>query len=289
MVTKKQISVQSNTHPLRYGGDVHSNILDQNNLGFLRNKTSPKTLKMNEKLKQKEEFQTADAAKQSLLCIRDQPPCSPKRERRNEMLNPSPKSVMIGNSADANAGAGLSISDTNYPFHDLVLRSDEINPSDHQMIIPYPSSLLMYARMCNFLENASGTDLIDLVGLSQFSLEGIINSNSPKQHFARSLLECVDDLSVEGFIEGKGSTKVIIFSTQKHRQFIIAFQGPPHLQVNLVTKGKLSQQQSDMGRRGMSKLLYYDRKLNISNIFIIISIYWISSKGFRTCTLQIKF
>ena len=231
----------------------------------------------------KDEFRTS-VVKHSSTPIRDQPPQSPIIKGGNLNTGPSPKSVLLDSDKGADAGAGLPVFSISYPFEHVVLRSDEINPSVHQLRLPNPSSLLMYTRICNFVENTSNSDTMGFVGLSHISLEGMINRNDSRQHNARLLLESAEDLSVEGFVQGIHDTKVVIFSTQKHRKFIVAFQGPPDLQLSPVTKAG-SREQCDMGGRGTFTSIVASQNRKI--MLILFSL--ILRKEYHTYTVHSKY
>ena len=186
-----------------------------------------------------------------------------------KIQQPSPTSVSFC-SADAGAGFGrpeeLPVSKLP-PLTELVLRSCETDPSIHQLEIPSPTMLLVHARICAVMENNSAMGKDDfsfnrLVGLSRMSLEALLSDKVTRSKYGhisnntcstvRSLLECADDLIVEGYFhehhKEHGGIEVAVFSTQKQRQFIVCYRGSKNRQIKPVTgKGK-NLKQSDISK-----------------------------------------
>ena len=116
------------------------------------------------------------------------------------------------------------------------LRTSEVDPSLHQTEIPTNREVVIAARLNEFAENYRRVDQnIDLqqwVGLSRLSLRQIkIPEHQP---IAQALLECGDNVSLQGIITKGGKTvddrlEAIVFEGE--RTFTVVFRGTTEEQL----------------------------------------------------------
>ena len=120
---------------------------------------------------------------------------------------------------------------------DEVVRTCELDPSPHQMEIPKLREFVVAARLNEFIENYRRVDQnIDLqqwVGMNRMDLQEI--KIAQHQPIAQSLLECGDDVCLQGVITKGASaderTEMVIFEGQ--RQFTVACRGTTEQQCKL--------------------------------------------------------
>jgi hypothetical protein len=125
---------------------------------------------------------------------------------------------------------------------DEVVRTCEQEPAPHQIEIPTLPEFVVTARLNEFVENHrrvdQNFDLRQWVGLDRMDLRQVkIPEHVPIAH---SLLECGDDISLQGVITKGSSTderlEVVVFEGQ--RQFIAVFRGTTEQQSKAGSKSK---------------------------------------------------
>ena len=153
---------------------------------------------------------------------------------------------------------------------EYLIRTSELEPSQHQITVPTAEEFLVHTRICSLMEdhsflvtnqNANETfDFNMLCGLSREKLDNvyrrIIFSETQKEPYLtilKSLSECTDDLIVEGYFTdssktansfSQGGAEISVFSTQRYRQFIVCYRGSHEQQAKPMScKAELQKKQ----------------------------------------------
>ena len=139
------------------------------------------------------------------------------------LAKPSPTSFLIGK-------------------EDEVVRTCEQEPAPHQIEIPTLPEFVVTARLNEFVENYrrvdQNFDLQQWIGLNRMDLRQVkIPEHVPIAH---SLLECGEEISLQGFIT-KGTDvderlEAVVFEGQ--REFIVVFRGTTEQQAKAGSKSK---------------------------------------------------
>ena len=147
------------------------------------------------------------------------------------------------------------------------MRSSEQEPAPHQVEIPPIGDFVLHAKLCNVLDEYrtvdQNFDFASLVGMDRKDMEEFVNGSGSgttmlqESHrpIVSSIIECGDDVVVEGFVHEVGScshgdaqddtgtardkapddrVEAAIFYSAKNRQFIVAWRGPSHDQAKPV-------------------------------------------------------
>ena len=141
------------------------------------------------------------------------------------------------------------------------MRSSEQDPAAHQVEIPPVDDFVLHARLCSVLDEYREVDqnfeFASLVGLRRQEMRLFVDESADAGNnttvlqqsqipIVSSILECGDDLVVEGFVHEVGScshgdaqddtgtardkspddrVEVTIFYSARHRQFIVSWRG----------------------------------------------------------------
>ena len=142
------------------------------------------------------------------------------------------------------------------------MRSSEQDPAAHQVEIPPVDDFVLHARLCSVLDEYREVDqnfeFVSLVGMVQDEMRLFVvgsadagNTTTMLQQshipIVSAILECGDDLVVEGFVHEVGScshgdaqddtgtardkspddrVEAAVFYSARHRQFIVSWRGP---------------------------------------------------------------
>ena len=128
------------------------------------------------------------------------------------------------------------------------IHSTEYDPFDFQCEIPSKKEVLAHAKICNVVDGYTSIHLefnfAILAGLTRKTLQSEYDrstedkpmiANSCHREVVKAILECQDDLVVEGFfreyVGGEANDKkddrieVVVFSSEKLRQIVVCFRG----------------------------------------------------------------
>ena len=137
------------------------------------------------------------------------------------------------------------------------MTSTELEPSNFQVELPSKKEVLVHAKICNLLDGYTATqrdfNFAMLSGITRSTLEKeYTNSTNENPMIAgichrdvvKQVLECADDLVVEGFFreygrvnkeEGDGERiEACVFSSESLRQIIVCFRGSTVAQARPV-------------------------------------------------------
>ena len=162
------------------------------------------------------------------------------------------------------------------------MTSTELDPSDFQIELPLKTEVLAHAKICNLMNGYTATqrdfNFAMLSGITRSTLEKEYEKSSVDdpmiagschRNVVKEVLECKDDLVVEGFFREYGNKGVnnsnkdensgggdgggermeaCVFSSESLRQIIVCFRGSTAAQVRPV-KSQL------FGREGESYVL----------------------------------
>jgi len=202
-----------------------------------------------------------------------------------------------------NVAESLSMRDTvsNLPpqaaiFSDTLpsMRSSELDPTPFQLQIVPVVELQCHAKLCNALEEYhtvdQNFDYSRLAGISRLELERFVEGESrlglePAHHeIVSTLLECGDDVVLEGFVHEIGScskgdaqddtgtardkasddrVEVAIFYSAKLRQFIVVWRGPTDDQVKPVRNRNLKAAKEMLTRDPRSADLSEEQRVSV--------------------------
>lgn len=130
------------------------------------------------------------------------------------------------------------------------LRSSEFDPTAFQIEIPSLEEVSVQSKICGIMGNLTKQyiDLSQLQGLSLPRLIGARYHGAPGRLKDTHKVDCarfgyIDDLIIEKVLRadnesGLGSIEVAVLNTQKARQLIVCFTGPPELQAKPVRSKK---------------------------------------------------
>jgi hypothetical protein len=113
-------------------------------------------------------------------------------------------------------------------------RSSELDPSPHQVAIPAPVELYVNAKLCALLETYrtmdQNFDFNLLQGVNSLTLKGFVSLNHSvagltveQKPIVQTLLECHDDLIVEGYFATDQGLEVGVFGTQN--TYVVVYRG----------------------------------------------------------------
>mmetsp|Transcript_15635 Transcript_15635/g.33301 ORF Transcript_15635/g.33301 Transcript_15635/m.33301 type:complete len:711 (-) Transcript_15635:212-2344(-) len=195
------------------------------------------------------------------------------------------KARMKPNSGSAAGGSPMTLGTSFLGVEDYRLTSSELEPSEFQLELPSKREMIVHGKICNLIDGYTAVhrnfNFAVLAGVSRGTLEKEYErSTADKPMIAGSahrdvvakILDCCDDLVVEGFIReyggeengGSGTHKdrveACIFSSETLRQLIVCYRGSTANQAKPLKSNFFGKEES-------SSMLHEDQQVRVLSSF----------------------